>query len=132
MRDVSAPEPCVICQAQASGHHCPRCGLPVCTAHIPSNHERCWNCEGTYHDRRATRGDKLAFWVPYGLVWLGFALATPTLISMGNLGGVTAYGFSTGIPLLDAIIAAALISLGLGFAGRWIRNRVLRRRFLAE
>jgi hypothetical protein len=125
-------EQCSVCQAPTHGDRCVRCGQPVCIQHLPSEHERCWGCEGTYHDRRSGRGDRLAFWLPFGVVWLVFAIAAPTLLSWGFVGGTSMRSFSTGIPLLDAGILAALGSLGLGLAGRWIRDRTLRRRFLAE
>jgi hypothetical protein len=109
-----------------------RCGQLVCATHIPSRNERCWNCEGTYHERRATRGEKLAFWIPFCLVWLVLLVAAPALLSMGFAGGGAMRSFSTGVPMIDATIIAAMASLGLGYAGRWTRNRILRRRFLAE
>ena len=120
---------CCICQAPTRGDHCPRCGRPVCLEHIPSADELCQDCEVAYHEQRGAAGDRLAFWIPFGLVWLAFVVAIPRLLSMRVVGGGR-WSFSTGIPIVDGLIGAALGSLLFSELGRRARNWIVRRRFL--
>lgn len=107
---------------------CPRCTRRLCIEHTPLPGALCLDCEVAYQASRdgiATHGWFLAGFV---LPWILFVATLDAVLAARSAGGIR--GFSTGIPVLDAVIMAGIASVLCGKAAVALRERLHRERFV--
>ena len=106
---------------------CRRCMRRLCLEHVPLGGDACLDCEIAY--QRSREGMQTLPWFLLGALvpLLVFALLAPTIARFPPSGGVRS--ITTGIPLLDAMIMTAVLSVFAGKLAIAVRERLHRRAF---
>lgn len=128
-RSQKLSELCTTCR-EATQIGCPRCGLPLCAAHMPEQDKRCEGCEEdflskTRVERKVLDADKrgetyTAARRPYVFAPFGVIALLISIVSLPVAAGIAASGLLT-MQLVPPTVPAAKI-----------RHAVKRRRFLGK